>query len=122
MAENITKDNELVQPIKILDKEGNLKYLLDFNRASVKYAEMRGFKLDNMEGLSMSAMEDLFHYSFRAHQPKMTKAETDKILYDELHGFKEGMIERLVELYLQPFNTLMQAGDTAKNSTMTVEF
>ena len=122
MAENITKDNELVQPIKILDKEGNLKYLLDFNRASVKYAEMRGFKLDNMEGLSMSAMEDLFHYSFRAHQPKMTKAETDKILYDELHGFKEGMIERLVELYLQPFNTLMQAEDTAKNSTMTVEF
>lgn len=122
MAENITKDNELVQPIKILDKEGNLKYLLDFNRASVKYAEMRGFKLDDMEGLSMSAMEDLFHYSFRAHQPKMTKAGTDKILYNELHGFKEGMIERLVELYLQPFNTLMQAEDTAKNSTMTVEF
>ena len=72
--------------------------------------------------MSISALEELFFYAFRKHQPNKSKADTDKILYDKLHGMPEGMIERLVELYLLPFNTLVQTEDEAKNSTMTVEF
>lgn len=116
-----TAANKAVKPITLRDDRGNI-YVLEFNRSSIKFAEARGFKVQALEeGVSLSGIEELFFYSFRMHQPEVSKAETDKILYDELGGLREGMLERLVELYLAPFNTLITTEDSAKNSKMTVE-
>lgn len=126
MANNTVKAKEnkaVLKPITLRDDVGNV-YLLEFNRESVKFAEARGFKVQVLEeGVSMSAIEELFFYAFRMHHPNMSKANTDKILYDDLGGLHEGMLERLVELFLVPFNTLIATSeDAAKNSRMTVEF
>ena len=114
--------NTTVKPIILRDDRENV-YVLEYNRDSIKFAEARGFKTQALEdGISISNMEDLFYYAFRMHHPNVSKATTDHILYDELGGFPEGMLERLAELYMVPFTTLIQDGDKAKNSTMTVEF
>jgi len=122
MAEKKAATNNGVKAITLKNEQGKF-YVLDFNRASVKFAEARGFKVQALqEGINMSSIEDLFFYSFRMNHPDMSKADTDKILYEELGGLREGMIERLVELYLKPFNTLITSEDSVKNSKMTVEF
>lgn len=116
-----TSANKAVKPITLRDDRGNI-YVLEFNRSSIKFAEARGFKVQALEeGVSLSGIEELFYYSFRMHQPEVSRAETDRILYDELGGLREGMLERLVELYLAPFNTLITTEDSTKNSKMTVE-
>ena len=111
-----------VKPIVLRDDVGNV-YVLEFNRDTIKFAEARGFKVQVLEdGVSMSAIEELFFYAFRMHHPNMSKANTDKILYEDLGGLHEGMLERLVELFLTPFNTLIATSeDAVKNSKMTVD-
>ena len=118
----ITKnEKKAIKPITLRNEIGDV-YLLEFNRDSVKYAEAKGFKVQALEeGVSLSGIEELFFYSFRMHNPEVSKANSDKILYEELGGLHEGMLERLVELYLAPFNTLMSSEESAKNSKMTVE-
>lgn len=118
----ITKnEKKAIKPITLRNEIGDV-YLLEFNRDSVKYAEARGFKVQALEeGVSLSGIEELFFYAFRMHHPEVSKANSDKILYEELGGLHEGMLERLVELYLAPFNTLMSSEESAKNSKMTVE-
>ena len=124
MASNVkAKEVEkTVKPIILKDDIGNV-YVLEFNRDAIKFAEARGFKVQVLEdGVNMSGIEDLFFYAFRMHHPTMMKANTDKILYEELGGLHEGMLERLVELFLVPFNTLIATSEGAtKNSRMTVD-
>lgn len=117
-----TEDKQ-IKPIILKDDNNGDVFVLEFDRASVKFAESRGFNINTFDtGLNMSAIEELFFYAFRKHQPNKSKADTDKILYEKLKGIPEGMLERLVELFLLPFNTLVQNEDDSKNSTMTVEF
>jgi len=116
-------DDKQIKPIILKDESNGDVFVLEFDRASVKFAESRGFNINSFDsGLNMSAIEELFFYAFRKHHPNQSKADTDKILYDKLKGIPEGMLERLVELFLAPFNTLMQTEDNSKNSTMAVEF
>jgi hypothetical protein len=125
MAEKkITKtEDKQIKPIILKDDNNGDVFVLEFDRATVKFAEARGFDVNTFDkGLSMSAIEELFFYAFRKHQPSKSKADTDNILYNKLHGMPDGMIERLVELYLLPFNSLVQTEEETKNSTMTVEF
>lgn len=114
---------EPVKPIILRDDKTNEVYVLEFNRDSIKFAEARKFDINALSegGVSISAIEDLFAYAFRMHHPNVTKAQTDKILYDRLGGVPEGLLERLVELYLVPFNSLIRTEDSAKNATMTME-
>ena len=117
------KNAKTVKPITLKDDNNGDVFVLEFDRNTVKFAEARVFKINSLdEGLSISNFEELFFYAFRKHQPKMSKADTDHILYDKLQGMPDGMLERLVELYLLPFNSLIQTGDEAKNPTMTVDF
>lgn len=119
----VKTEDKQIKPIILKDESNGDIFVLEFDRATVKVAESRGFNINTLnDGLSISSLEDLFFYAFRKHQPNKSKADTDKILYEKLHGMPEGMIERLAELYLLPFNSLVQNEETAKNSTMTVEF
>ena len=113
-----------VKPIVLRDEKNGDVFILEFNRTSVKYAESRGFSIQtlNDSGVSITIIEDLFNYAFRMHHPNMSKADTDKILYDKLKGMPDGMVERLIMLYAIPLNTLVQTEESAKNATMTVEF
>lgn len=119
-----TPDLKNVKPIVLKDEKNGDVFVLEFNRSSIKFAEARGFNLGAMDesGVSITIVEELFFYAFRMHHPNMTKADTDKILYEKLCGMPEKMIERLVELYAIPLNALVQTEDSAKNASMTAEF
>ena len=126
MAEKKTENknnSRNIKPIRLHDSVTGDIYVLEFNRETVKYAEDRGFRVNALdEGAIVSATEELFWYAFKMHHPNISRAETDRILYDKLKGLPKGMMERLVDLYLEPVYTLGQSEEDAKNATMTAEF
>lgn len=95
-----------VKPI-VLEYEDGKTYTLEFSRASVRFAERMGFSLASLGQAPMTATENLFWFAFRMHHPNLKKADTDKILYEDLGGLTEEALTRLADLYEAPFATLV---------------
>ena len=115
--------NEKVNPIILHDTEEQVDYTLEFNRESVKFAEMRGFDISDVGKFPMTKLPELFYYAFRMHHKSVSREKADRILFDYLGGMPEGMAERLGALYSAPFEALTADEDKkGKNSRMTVEF
>ncbi len=110
----------MAKPIILKNKDTD--YTLEFNRESVKFAEMRGFKVEDLAQYPMTKIPELFFYAFRMHHKNIAREKTDKIL-DELGGLPEGFLERLAELYTAPYEflTVVAEGEERKNSKWTVE-
>lgn len=116
--------NEVVKPIILTDTDTNEKYILEFNRESVKFAEARGFSIDDVSNFPMTKSIDLFWFAFRMHHKSISKEKAERMLFDDLGGMPTGMLERLIQLYQAPFETLIddKEDDEPKNSKMLVEF
>lgn len=114
------EENEKVNPITLTMANGEV-YTLEFSRESVRFAESRGFDIDEVGKYPLTKVPELFWYAFRMHHMRMSKEQTDRILFDELGGMPKGMAERLGELYAVPLKSLSQNEDTAKNSRVTVD-
>ena len=112
-----------VKPIIIKNTKDNKEYTLEFNRESVVFAEQRGFKIEDLGDFPMTKIPELFYYAFRMHHKNIARNQTDKILFEELGGIPSGMLERLAELYTEPFNSIavLDEGEERKNSSLTVE-
>lgn len=108
-----------VKPIILTDTDTGMKYTLEFSRESVKFAEDRGFDTSDLAKFPMTKISEFFFYAFRMHHRNMSKQQTDAILYEQLGGLPDGMLDRLSELYAVPFD-VYEPGET-KNSKMTVE-
>ena len=128
MAEKIKENNvdERVPAIELNDGNTGETYTLDFNRESVKFAEDRGFEVDNVLKFPVSNFPELFFYAFRMHHgPKhgnISKIQTDKI-YDALGGFSPEFLNRLILLYNQAAysnNAVETTEEMGKNSNWTV--
>lgn len=114
--------NEQVKPIIIHDAENEIDYTLEFNRESVKFAEARGFDIDDVSRFPMTKIPELFFYAFRMHHKNVSREKTDRILFEDLGGLPEGCAERLGALYAAPFEALSNKdGEKRKNSKVTVE-
>ena len=115
--------NEVVKPIVLTDTETNERYTLEFNRESVKFAEDRGFSIDDVTRYPMVKSIELFWFAFRMHHKNISKEKAERILFDDMGGMPKGMLERLVQLYNEPFDTLVNDEDDGevKNSKMMVE-
>lgn len=116
--------NEVIKPIILTDTETNDKYTLEFNRESVKFAEDRGFNIDDVTRYPMVKSIELFWFAFRMHHKSISKEKAERILFDDMGGMPKGMLERLIQLYNEPFNTLVSDDEEGevKNSKMMVEF
>lgn len=118
---------EYVKPIVLRFKDTNQEYVLEFNRATVAFAERRGFPLTPINAQEMIAnrpaevIPDLFYYSFLMHNKGMNRAITDKILYEDLGGLTTEMLERLITLHAQGYDTIINAEDKPKNVNLAVE-
>lgn len=108
-----------MKPIVLKSKD--TEYTLEFNRESIKFAEMRGFKIEEVAEYPMTKIPELFFYAFRMHHKNVAREKTDKILFEEMGGLPEGFIERLAELYTEPFETLTVKEEERKNSKWSVE-
>lgn len=114
--------NETVKPIILHDIDNEVDYTLEFNRETIRFAEARGFDIDDVGRFPMTKLPELFFYAFRMHHKNVSREKTDRILFEELGGMPDGMAERLGALYAAPFEALKPSdGDKAKNSRMTVE-
>lgn len=111
-----------VAPIKLTNPETGKTYTLEYNRRTAAMAERDGLTLKMLTEAEqiMNLYPLLFHYAFLMHHPTMKKADTEAILYDELHGLTTEQITRLVELYAEPYNALVKEED-GKNSKWSVE-
>jgi hypothetical protein len=114
--------NEQVKPIIIHDEENGMEYTLEFNRESIRFAEARGFDIDDVGKYPMTKIPELFFYAFRMHHKNISREKTDRILFEDLGGLPEGAAERLGALYSAPFEALSSNKDGKKgNPKMTVE-
>ena len=96
-------------------------YTLEFNRNSVVAAERMGLDIENIKSAPMSTVPLLFFAAFKMHHPEMSRKDTDYILFDVLNGLKEPEVKRLIELYAEPTNTLINSEETErKNVTISL--
>lgn len=115
--------SETVKPIILTDHDTDEKYVLEFSRESVKFAEARGFDVDDVSKYPMTKIPELFFYAFRMHHRNIARERTDRILFDDLGGLSNAALERLIMLYATPFEALTDRSEDGeqKNSRMTVE-
>ena len=125
--QNIADQEAEVKPIVLRFTDTNQVYTLEFNRATVSYAERNGFPLnpfnkDTIVGeRPIEVIEGLFYYSFLMHNKGINKQITDRILYEELGGMTTEMLERLMELFFLGYSALISSENKPKNSKLTVE-
>lgn len=114
---------ERIPSVKLTDNNTNTTYELDFNRESVKFAESRGFKIENLSDFPKTALEDLFFFSLRMHQKNRVSREASDKLLESWGGLPESVAKRLAELFVQAqtSNTIQTDEDAEKNGRLTVE-
>lgn len=112
-------ETERIKPIILKDNETGTEYTLEFNRETIRFAEARGFDVNDVAKYPMTKLPELFYYAFRMHHKNVSREKTDRILFEDLGGMPDGMAERLGALYSVPFEALSGEG---KNGKMTVEF
>ena len=118
---NEIKEGERVKPIIIRDKETGDEFTLEFSLESVKFAEQRGFKFEDVGNYPATKVEELFYYAFRMHHRNVPREKTNRILWEKIGGLNnlpDGFVERLGQLYYAPMSAL---GGDEKNARVTVE-
>ena len=106
-------------PMRITDPDSGEVYTLDFNRATVRFAEQRGFMLSAVTERLETGVSDLFFYAFRKNHREVSREKTDKLL-EELGGLLPEEVGRLTELYVASITAFNTEGER-KNARLTVE-
>lgn len=122
MSEKIIPAEDHVAPARLTDNDTGTVYELDFSRDSVRFAEQRGFELENAVKFPVTGLSDLFYYAFRKNHKSVPREKTDKLL-EKWGGMPEKLLTRLIQLYqqAQTANTIQTDEDAAKNSSVTLE-
>lgn len=122
MSEKVTAGEERITPARLTDNDTGTVYELDFSRDSVRFAEQRGFELENAVKFPVTGVSDLFYYAFRKNHRNVPREKTDKLL-EKWGGMPEKLLTRLIQLYqqAQTANTIQTDEDAAKNASVTLE-
>ena len=113
---------EKISPIVITLEDTKETFTLEFNRETIKFAESRGFRPEDLANFPMTKVPELFFYAFRMHHKNVSREKTDRIINDYFGGISEipdGVMERLGELYALPFTTLED--NEGKKGKVTVQ-
>lgn len=113
---------ERINPVRVTDKDSGEVYELDFSRESVRFAEARGFKLEDVNDFPVTKFSELFYFSLRKNHRNLPKEKADK-LYEKMGGMTEKLLIRLIHLYQQAAsaNNIQDEEELAKNEHVTVE-
>lgn len=122
MSEKITNMEDRVNPIRITLQSSGETYELDFNRESVRFAEMHGFELENVTRFPASKIPEFFYFALRKNHKKLSRTQADDI-FEEIGGVTGKVLSRLIALYNQAALTHVIASeeDYEKNARVTVE-
>lgn len=109
---------ERPNPIVIKDADKKCEYTLEFDRDSVRFAEGRGFKLEQVDDFPMTKVAEFFWYAFRMHHKSIAMNQAEEILR-QIGGMSEAIAKRLIDLWVYTYNTL--GSEETKNPNVTVE-
>jgi hypothetical protein len=116
----MAKNENKVNPIRITNEAGEV-FTLEFSRESVRFAEQQGFKILELTDYPQTNIPALFYYAFRKNHRNISRGQADA-MFDELGGLTAEMINRLVQLYNLPNESLILLDESErKNSKLTVE-
>ena len=108
-----------MKPIILEYKDGET-YTLEFSRETVAMAEADGFSRTDAPDKLMIRLPQLFYFAFKKNHPTLPRAKADQILFDDLGGISEDMMDRLLELFDNPYETLINTSGKVKNPQVTV--
>lgn len=113
-----------LNPMTITDPDEGREYTLEFSRKTVTKVEAAGFDMNKMDSAPMTMLPLLFWGAFLMHHPYMKQEDTNRILFDGLHGLSAEEAEYLGKLYSEPFSTLLSGdeGSTENPRKMAVKF
>lgn len=97
-----------MKQITVKDERGN-KYDLCYTAKTVAMMEKRGFNINEYDSKPMTTVRELFGGAFLANHESTSQEQIDKI-YEGLKD-KKALLEKLVELYTEPFNGLLEEGN-----------
>ena len=107
-----------VKPIKITDTNTGEVYTLEFDKESVRFAESRGFDIDDVAKYPLTKTEELFWYAFRKNHKRVDILKARKLL-EGIGALPEDFTERLMYLYAKPFEAFTESEE--KVPFVTVE-
>lgn len=93
-----------MKKMTVKDKYGN-PYTLEFTRDTVMQMERMGFDLSKADTQPMTTVKGLFEGAFLANH-KAIKPQTINEIFEGQPN-KGGMFEKLIEMYQEPYDTLM---------------
>lgn len=120
MGNKVFEQEDRIEPVIVHDHETNKDYTLEFNRESIKFAEGRGFRVEDVDYYPMTKVPEFFWYAFRWHHPAVSLNQAEKML-DRMGGMSEPLAKRLGELWAVPFQALAHQDGDEKNVTVTVD-
>ena len=97
-----------VKPIKIIDTNTGEEYTLEFDKESVRFAESRGFDIEDVAKFPISKTEELFWYAFRKHHKRVDLLKARKLL-EGIGALPEGFLDRLLSLYAVPYEAFTES-------------
>ena len=86
-------------------------YTLEYTRESVKQMEREGFVANDIISKPMLTLPRLFAGAFKAHHKYDVKQKQIDEMFD-LFKNKDALIEKLAEMYHEPFEALMDDSDS----------
>lgn len=103
---------EKIEPIIIENPENGKTYTLEFNRKTAKACERAtginpSTLRDHVEHAPLDTISNIFYYALQMHHADEFKDQdkTDILLFDEM-GIPDGFIERLADIFVQPWVSL----------------
>ena len=88
----------------VKDKYGN-PYTLEFTRDTVMQMERMGFDISSADSKPMTTIRGLFEGAFLVNHRAVKQETVDEIFTGQPD--KAGMFEKLVEMYREPYDALM---------------
>ena len=90
-------------------------YTLEYTRESVKQMEREGFVANDIVTRPMLTLPKLFSGAFKAHHKYDVKQKQIDAMFD-LFKNKDALIEKLAEMYHEPFEALMDDSSDEGNA------
>lgn len=94
------------------------KFMLEYNRQSVKTMEAQGFNLEEVSSKPMTMIPMLFAGAFIKNHKGTKRATIDEIFDDA--GDKTGLMQALMEMYGETLSTLTEDKEAEGNVSWAV--
>ena len=101
-------------------KYGDDEYTLEYTRRTVEEMERNGFDASSVSTKPMTLLPRLFSGAFLANHRKLRQGVIDEIF--ESLSDKEVLMEKLVELYMEPIISLLDDPDEAKSGVKNAQW